>query len=74
MIENIIDENVELLISGMKRPIHFNPNNAFLEVKFVYIYENLDDIKADAIHLVLKYLTLSKNEYLEYYWQICKKR
>lgn len=37
------------------------------------IYENLDDIKADAIHLALKYLTLSKNDYLEYYWQIYKK-
>ena len=36
-------KNAELFLPGMKNPIHFDPNNTFLEVKLVY--ENSDDIK-----------------------------
>ena len=71
IIENIIDENTELFLPGMKSSIHFNPNNTFFRGE-THVYENLDDAKADAIHLALKYLTLPKNEYHEYYGKYIK--
>lgn len=64
--ENIIDENAEIFLPGMKNPIHFEPNNIFFRGE-THIYENYDDALADAVHLALKYLTLPKNEYHEYY-------
>ena len=70
--ENIIDENSEFFIPEiMKNPIHFEPNNIFFRGE-THVYENLDDAKYDAIHLALKYLTLPKNEYHEYYGKYVK--
>lgn len=66
VIENIIDENAELFLPDMKNPIHFEPNNTFFRGE-THTYENLDDAKADAIHLALKYLSLEKDKYHEYY-------
>ena len=68
--ELIVDENSELVVPEIGT-IHFCPNNLFFRGE-TKEYENPDDALSDAILLALKYLTLEKSEYSEYYTNYLK--
>lgn len=70
--ELIIDDNPVFFMPGlMEKPLHFCPNNVYFRGHSLE-YKNPDDALSDAILLALKYLTLEKSEYSEYYTNYLK--